>query len=131
MAVRLILREHEFAKSLRTQGFPIVILDEKGKIIAVTEAEKRAKELLLPRRPKLLAHFYRSNRGRCYVHVYSLEEGPEEGVYMTKDLYDIVDEGNFEEYIRSGDLEELLGEAKDLALKWILCGEFDYTGEVI
>ena len=79
--MKVVLREHEFAWSLRTSGFPLNIYDGSEKLLVALRTSKRAEIIDAPDSARYLVHFYESNSGRRYVYVYRLPEKKLVGVW--------------------------------------------------
>ena len=65
---------HELASSIRQEGFPIWILNNKGEVLKTTYTTKSAGNTEISREAKYIVKYYRTNSG--YVH-YTIFEIPE------------------------------------------------------
>jgi hypothetical protein len=70
--MEILLEAHEFAWSMRTSGFPLIVYSQEEKRLVEFRTEKRARVLSLPDEAKYLAWFYSSNSGKRSVKLYSL-----------------------------------------------------------
>ena len=70
----LFVGTHEWAWSLRTQGFPIFAVKADGKVEEIGTTQKRAKIYKLPKDTIALIREYVSNSGRRTLFIYTIPD---------------------------------------------------------
>jgi len=83
---KLIVGFHEWAWSLRTQGFPVFAVLEDGQVVKIGVTTKGRETYYLPEGTVAVVRKYYTNRGYLTIFVYLIQDG--------KVIEVIVDEGN-------------------------------------
>jgi len=68
----LRVAEHAWAWSARTTGFPVLVVDKQGNVIAEYRTRKREMYYPLPDGAEAVLRFYISNSGRPSVEFYKI-----------------------------------------------------------
>jgi len=71
---KLFVGTHEWAWSLRTQGFPIFAISKDGKVRDVGLTEKKARIYKIPEDTIALIRHYVSNSGRRTWFIYTIPD---------------------------------------------------------
>jgi len=70
----LFVGTHEWAWSIRTQGFPIYAILQDGEVVEIGSTQKRAKIYKLPKDTIAILREYVSNSGRRTLFVYTIPD---------------------------------------------------------
>jgi len=98
---------HALATSRRTEGFPVVVVTETGRIAWEGRASKRLTRVPLSGEEKFLLHFYESNSSLRSTFIYFI---PDEG---DAGLVDAIQEQDL------GRVFRYTGEARDRMIAWL------------
>ena len=70
----LIVEAHEWAWSLRTQGFPVYAITASGELVEVGETKKHVARYALPEGTVAVVRYYESVKGHVTLYVYTIPE---------------------------------------------------------
>lgn len=101
---------HELAFSLRTSGFPMWVLDNKGELLKKLSTVKSAGNTEIPKTARYLVKYYRTNGGYEDYTIYNIPNKNFEELKVISVVEKVIDlkKANIPEEVKDFVLEQLV-----------------------